>query len=154
MIDGTRIDYAENLDLVMPMYNLIEYDSNYSKKRGSFWLYFKDEGTNFSNNISNTNNFISFKYKAKLLEKTVAQPVPNAEYRILRNAIIAVSLKHLSNFCRWLEMPLINCKVELKLTWPKYCVLSAAGNGNNINGDANANKMFFLLTKTQNYMFL
>ena len=65
MIDGTIIDYAENLDSVMPMYNLIEYDSNYSKKRGSLWLYFKDEGTNFSNNISNTNNFTSFIYKAK-----------------------------------------------------------------------------------------
>ena len=65
MIDGTIIDYAENLDSVMPMYNLIEYDSNYSKKRGSLWLYFKDERTNFSNNISNTNNFISFIYKAK-----------------------------------------------------------------------------------------
>ena len=35
-----------------------------------------------------------------------------------------------------------------------YCVLCAAGNGNNINKDANANNIFFLLTKTQNYMFL
>ena len=36
MIDGTTIDHAENLDLVMPMNNLIEYSSNYSKKTGSY----------------------------------------------------------------------------------------------------------------------
>ena len=49
-------------------------------------------------------------------------------------------------------MSLVNCKVELKLKWSKYCVFSIAGNENNINEDANANDQ--LLSKTQNYMFL
>ena len=55
---------------------------------------------------------------------------------MLKNGAIAVPLKHLSNFWRPLEMPLINCKVELKLKWTKYCVLSAAGNDVN-NNDSN-----------------
>ena len=43
---------------------------------------------------------------------------------ILRNAIIALPLKYLSNVWISLEIPLINCKVELKFKWTKYCVLS------------------------------
>ena len=39
-------------------------------------------------------------------------------------------LKYLSNFWRSLEMPLVNCKIELKLKWTKHCVLAAAGNDN------------------------
>ena len=53
----------------MPMYDLIEYISNYSETTGSLWFYSKDEATNFSANIANTDKFKSFKYKAKLLEQ-------------------------------------------------------------------------------------
>ena len=116
-IDETTIDDAEDLDLVMPMYNLIEYCSNYSETTGSLWFYSKDEATDFKGDIANDDNLISFKYKAKLLGNTVAQPAPNASNGILRNATIAVPLKYFSNFWRSLEMPLINCKVELKLRW-------------------------------------
>ena len=61
-IDETTIDDAEDLDLVMPMYNLIEYSSNYSETTGSLWFYSKDEATNFNADIAN-NNFKSFEYK-------------------------------------------------------------------------------------------
>ena len=76
-IDETTIDVAANLDLVMPMYNLIEYSSNYSETMGSLWFYSKDGAASFNNNISNPNNFKSFKYKAKLLGNADAQPAPN-----------------------------------------------------------------------------
>ena len=66
-IDGTTLDDAEDLDLVMPMYNFIEYSSNYSETTGHLWLHSKDEATNFNANIENTDNFKSFKYNAKLL---------------------------------------------------------------------------------------
>ena len=59
MIDGTTIDDAEDLDLVIPMYNLIEYSSNYSETTESLWFYSKDEGTNFNADIAHTNNFKS-----------------------------------------------------------------------------------------------
>ena len=64
--------------------------------------------------IVNDNNFKSFRYKAKLLVNTAAL-ADNAANGILKNATIAVPLKYLSNLWRSLQMPLINCKVELKL---------------------------------------
>ena len=93
-IDGTTIDDAENSDLVMPMYNVIEYSSNYSKTTGSLWFNWKDEATDFNNNIENTDDFKSFKNKAKLLGNTD----DDRAIGILKNAIIVVPLKKLSNF--------------------------------------------------------
>ena len=61
------IDDAEHLDLVMLMYNSLEYSSDCSDTTGSSQFYFKNETTNFNNDIANTtNNFKSFMYKAKL----------------------------------------------------------------------------------------
>ena len=99
----------------MPMYNLIEYSSNYSETTGSLWFYSKNEATDFNADIANDNNSKFLKYRAKLLGNTVAQPNPNQANAMLRNATIAVLLKYLNNFWRSLEMPLINCKVESKL---------------------------------------
>ena len=95
-IDGTTIDDAEDLDLVMSMYSLIEYSSNYSETTGSLWFYSKDEAINFNADIANYDNFKSFKYKAKSLGNTAADGVNG----ILRNATIAVPLKYLSNLWR------------------------------------------------------
>ena len=55
------------------MYNLIEYNSNYSETTGSLWFYSKDKATDFNADIVNNNNFKTLKYMAKLLENTVAQ---------------------------------------------------------------------------------
>ena len=52
-IDGTTTDNAEDLDLVMLMYNLIEHSSNYSETIGILWLYSKDEATIFGTDIAN-----------------------------------------------------------------------------------------------------
>ena len=73
----------------------------------------------------------------KLLKLKVAQNASNAANGVLENATIAVPLKYLSNFWRSLEIPLINCKVELKVKWTKYCVLSVGSNDNlnNIDSD-------------------
>ena len=140
------MDDAEDLELSMSMYNLTEYSSNYSETTGSFWFYSKEGAAYFNADIANNNSFRSFKYKAKLLGNTEA----DWENKILRNAAIAVPFKYLSNFYRSLEMPLINCKVELKNKWTKYCIFSAAG-ADNFNAKSNN---IFSLSKTQNYMFL
>ena len=42
-INGVKIDNAEDLDVVMPMYNLLEYSKNFRKTTGSLWNYYKDE---------------------------------------------------------------------------------------------------------------
>ena len=66
-IDETAIDNVENLDLVVHMYNLIEYSSDYLETTGRLLFYSKNEATEFNNNIVNTNDFKSFKYNTKLL---------------------------------------------------------------------------------------
>ena len=132
------------------MYNLVEYSSNNSETTGSFWFCSKDEACNFNKNIANTDNYKSFKYKVKLLENTVAQPTPNAANEILRNAAIAVPLKYLSNFWRSLEMSLINCKIQLKLIWAKYCDLSGGGTENIIND--NDNNIIFTIKDTKSHV--
>ena len=109
----------------MLMYNFLGYSLNYSDTTGSLSIYSKNEPTNFNADIGDV-VFKSLMYKAKLVGETDAQPAPNNK-KILKNAIIAVPKKYLSNFWRSLEMWLINCKVELKLKWTKHCVLATAG---------------------------
>ena len=108
------VDTAENLDIVMPMYNLIEYSDNYQDSSATLYQYKRDEpSANITNDLTQ-NNSISFKYKAKLLgDPTVADGIKRL------NVKIVVPLKHLSNFFRSLEMPLIDCKIKLNLTWKK-----------------------------------
>ena len=104
----------------MPMYNLIEYSDNYSDTSGSLWQFKRDEIEGDAD--LTINNASSFKYKANL--------IGNTENNGTKNGVkIAVPLKYLSNFWRSLEIPLINCKVELSLTWNENCILtSLAGN--------------------------
>ena len=68
-----EIDNAKDLDLVLPMYNLIECSSSYSETTGTLWLYSKDEASNFNADIANDDNFKSFKCKSKLLGSKAAQ---------------------------------------------------------------------------------
>ena len=135
-IHRATIDDAENLDLVMPIYKLIQYSSNYFETIGSLWFCSKHETTDFNAENFNDNDFNFLKCKAKLSGNTVAQ-ADNAANGILNNATIAVPLKYLSNFWRSLKMPLNNCKVELKPKSTNYCVLSAAGNYNANGNDDN-----------------
>ena len=95
------------------MYNLIEYSGNYSKTSGSWWQYYKDDP---NNKITRSE---SFKSKIKITGKTPADG-------ITKDVEIFVPLKNLSNFERTLEMPLINCEVNLILTWSIDCVISSA----------------------------
>ena len=76
------------------MYNFIKYSSNYSETTGSSWFYSKNEVIDFNADIANTDNFKFFKYKAKLLGNTVAQPNPDHANWILKDATIVVLLKY------------------------------------------------------------
>ena len=75
---------TKDLDLMVLMYNLLEYNFNYFDTIGSLSFYSKDEATNFNANIGNNNAFKSFKYKTKLLQNTVAQPASNNNDGILK----------------------------------------------------------------------
>ena len=118
-INNTQIDNAKDIDIVMPMYNLIEYSDYYAKTTGSLWQYSKDiPARNNNNQIINfgTNNLTnSFNFKVKFTGETGDDGTKDVE--------VMVPLKYLSNFWRTLEMPLINCEVNLILTWSSTCVL-------------------------------
>ena len=123
-INDEHVDTAEYLDIVMPMYNLIEYLDNYQDSSATLYQYKRDEPPD--NNVNLTaDNSTSFKYKVNLLGNIAAADPDNARVGRL-NVKIVVPLKYLSNFFRSLEMPLINCKIKLNLTWKKECVLSTA----------------------------
>ena len=77
-IDETTVDMLKNIDVVMPMYNVIERSSNDSKTTAILWFCSKYEESSSDKNTANTDNFTCFKYKAKLMENRVSQPAPNA----------------------------------------------------------------------------
>ena len=119
-INNTQIDNAEYTDIVMPMYNLIEYSDNYSKTSGSLWQYCKkipaidDDGDIVNFNGANATD--SFNFKAKI----AGQMGNNGG---IEDVEIMVPSKCLSNFRRTLEMPLINCEVNLIVTWSANCAI-------------------------------
>ena len=103
----------------MPMYNLIEYTNNYSKTSGSLWQYCKEIPAINNNgdivDFNGANATESFNFKTKITGQTNDNGIINIE--------IMVPLKYLSNFWRTLEMPLINCEVELILNWLVNCLI-------------------------------
>ena len=84
-INNTEIDNAQDIDILMPMYKLIEYSHNYSKTSGSLWQYYKDDP---NDNLANSE---SFKYKVKITGKTPTEDNT-------KDVEIIVPLKYLSNF--------------------------------------------------------
>ena len=136
-INDEHVDTAENLDIVMPMYNLIEYSDNYQDSSATLYQYKRDEPPE-GDLIPNlkVDSSSSFKYKVELLGDPV---VANNKARI--NVKVAVPLKYFSNFFRSLEIPLINCKIKLNLTRKKKRVLS--------NDDSDA---IFIINDTKLYV--
>ena len=114
-INGVKIDNAEDLDVVMPMYNLLEYSKNYRKTTGSLWNYYRDEP---SDTLSSDSE--SFKYKTIITGNTYIVGVGEAGYdenKVGKNITeVVIPAKHLSNFWRSLNSPVINFEVELILT--------------------------------------
>ena len=117
-INGELVENAEDLDIVIPMYNLLEYSKNYGKTSGSLFNYYRDEPSEITvgagNNAINISirNSKSFDYKAKIVG-TLANNV------LEKKVAIAIPLKYLSNFWRSLDIPLINCEITLILSWYK-----------------------------------
>ena len=121
-INNTQVDDAQYVDVVMAMYNLIEYSDNYSKTSGILWQYCRndpavyDDGaiTDFTGANAITDLF-------KIKEKITGQTGDNGT----KTVEIMVPLKYLSIFWRTLEMPLINCEISLDLNWSENCVIVA-----------------------------
>ena len=102
----------------MPMYNFLEYSNDYYMTSGNLWNYYRDEVKDSADENNDANNFRInnskktkckyFEYKSKLIWRT-----PNNSSRT--DTEVVVLLKYLSNFWRTLDLPLINCEIELSL---------------------------------------
>ena len=105
-INNALIDNAEDLDVAMSMYNLIESSKNYRKTTGSLWNYYRDEpNSGAEGNINySIKDSKSFNYKTSITGKLENNNPGKDDVKIV------VPLKHLSNFWRTLDMPLINCE--------------------------------------------
>ena len=130
VINDEHAEFANDLEIIMPMYNLLEYSDNYSDSTGSLYHFKRDEPPNNNGNV--VGNTTSLLYKSNLIDN-------------VNDVKLVVPLKYLSNFFRSLEMPLVNCKIDLELTWNKDCVLCSANTSNN-------NVVSFMITDTKLYV--
>ena len=112
----------------MPVHNLVEYSDNYSDTSGILWSFKRDEVTNNAN-VSNDNNAPSFKYETSIIGNTEKNGTKNG---------LEIAIPIAMPFWRLLEMPLIDCKVELTLNWIENCVLTEAQTDANATGAESA----------------
>ena len=127
-INGELIEDADELDIVMSMYNLLEYSKNYRKTIGSFYNYYRGElNDDADDNIKVVNSNI-FKYKNKI-GNTYNVNAGAQGYDVNKNGTqeveLAIPLKYLGNFWRALNIPLISCEVFFELKWNKNCVITS-----------------------------
>ena len=115
-INGVKIDNVEDLDAVMPMYNLLEYSKNYKKQQVVYGI------------IIEINQLILFLPILNLLGNTYNIGAGEGGYdenKVGKDETeVVIPLKHLSNFQRGLNVPINNSEVELILTWSENCVLA------------------------------
>ena len=122
-INGELVENAEDLDIVMPMYNLLEYSKNYEKTSGSLFNYYRNEPNEAETADANgaihisIRNSKSFDYKTKIVGSLAAGELEKDDVEI------AIPLKYLGNFWRSFDIPLINCEITLVLSCYKVCVL-------------------------------
>ena len=132
-INNEFIEDADDLDIVKPMYNLLEYSKNYRKTIDSLYNYYRDElsDDNNPNNFPNTNvvNSSAFEYKNKITGNTYDVAASAAGHDVNRvgkqDVELAIPLKYLGSFWRALNIPLISCEVSLELKWNKNCVITS-----------------------------
>ena len=127
-INGELIEDADDLDIVMPIYNLLEYSKNYRKTLGSLHNYYRDELSDDNNpdNFLNRNvvNSETLKYKNKIIGNTY-NATAGDDILGAKKIEIVIPLKYLGNFWRALNIPLISCEVSLELKWNKNCVMTS-----------------------------
>ena len=150
-INGELIENADDLDIVMSMYNLLEYSKTYRKTIGSLYNYYRDELSDDAddNNFDNIKavNSNTFKYKNKITGNTYNVDAGAQGYDVNKNGTqeieLAIPLNYLGNFWRALNIPLISCEVSLELKWNKNCVITSLeqrdiGGGNRDNAPTGA----------------
>ena len=95
--NSVSINGQEDLDVVIPIHNLIECRKNFEKRTGNLGNYYRDKPVD---------------------------PMTEAADGNTKGAKFFVPLKYLSNFWRTLDMPMINCDINLIVIWSKDCVIT------------------------------
>ena len=152
-INGELIEDADDLDIVIPMNNLLQYSKSYRKTIGSLYNYYRDElsDDNDNDNFGNIKvvNSKALKYKNKIIGNAYnvdstrvpaaggareANPDYIANNSGKKSIELAIPLKYLGNFWRALNIPLISCEVSLELKWNKNCVITSIQREINLDG--------------------
>ena len=86
-INNAQIDNAKGIDIVIPMYNLIEYSDNYSETSGGLWHYYRDKPfLNANGAITDfpvgDNNSVSFKFRIKMADRKENDVTENVKIRV------------------------------------------------------------------------
>ena len=97
------------------MYNFVQYSDNYQNSTRSLYQFKRDKPPD--DNADVANNTTSLVYKSKLIKGTDDNNVNNVK--------LVVPLKYVSNYFRSLQLPFVNCKIDLELTWHKNCMISS-----------------------------
>ena len=129
-INGELIEDADDLDIVMSMYNLLlDYSKNYRKTIGSLYNYYRDELSDDADDNIKVVNSNTFKYKNKIIGNTYNVNAGAQGHDVNKNGTqeveLAIPLNYLGNFWRALNIPLISCEVFLELKWNKNCVITS-----------------------------
>ena len=126
-INGELVENTEDLDIELPMYNLLEYSKKlknyYEKTSGSLFNYYRDEPSEITIGAGNNAINISIRNSKSFDHKTEITRSLDAGEDEKEDATIAIPLKYLGNFWRSLDIPLINCEITLILSWHEECVL-------------------------------
>ena len=122
-MNNTLIDNAEDLNIVMPMYNLLEYSQNYSMTSGRLCNYYRDEIDEIHDKASDDK---SFEYKTKIVgnkpERSGNKADANRPPVPTLNIEVTILPKYLSNFWRSPDLSLTNCEIEIDLSLTKDCI--------------------------------
>ena len=109
-LNNEQVDIADNLDLTMNLYNMLEYSDNYADTTGSLYLYKRPELRDANGNVVNlATTLSSFKYQSGLVQKQLKTPnsenfLANAEpnfanaHRIWKHTKIVAPLKYISKY--------------------------------------------------------
>ena len=129
----------------MSMLNLLEYNNNYSMTSRSLWNYYRDkvnddahennDNNNYRINNGKTTTSKHFEFKTKIMGRTPGDD------NILDTEVV-VPLKYWCNFCGSLNLPLINCEMELNLMWPLNSIIYDISRKPEVGTNPGANPSF------------
>ena len=135
-LNHVHVEDSDDLDIIMNMYNLIEYSDNYYSDIASLYHFKRQEPLPNNTDLAIADSS-SFKYNFNLLGDATAENGNS----VWKNAQIIVPLKYISSIFRSFELPLINTKLYIQLNYTKNSVISTAA------GDST-----FKTTKTELYI--